>query len=270
MPELWSTLFEFQLLMGLLKKIQQLALRYAHTTFTVTEQLKESLVNRGADPEKITIVLNVPDERTLTLATRPAMISSRQHFTLICHGAIEERYGFDTILLALHRLRSEHIGVHLRILGKGSYLPRLFEQIQELCLDDIVTYLGYVPLNELIAELSAADAGVVAQKSSPYSNLVHTGKMYDYLSFEKPVIASRLRAVEAYFDEESVAYFEPDDPDDLARVIKRMCGNSVWRRQLVRNSQRRYGGYRWQQSKETYVSVSCRLAGENNHETATV
>ena len=49
--------------------------------------------------------------------------------------------------------------------------------------------------------LSSADVGIVAQKASPYSHLVHTNKMVDYWIFGLPVIASRLKAVSATYND---------------------------------------------------------------------
>jgi len=261
MPELWATKFHFGPPIKLLEVVQQLSLRYAHAAFAVTQQLKDTFVARGADPDKITVVLNVPDERLFqAYATEPSP-STNGYFTLICHGAIEERYGHDTMLEAIHSLRSVIPNIRLRILGNGSYLEEFLAQIEMLDLQDHVQYLGFVPLPQLVEELRRADVGIVAQKSSPYSHLVHTGKMYDYLYFNKPVIASRLGAVRAYFDEESLCYFTPGDAEDLARAIRYLYEHPDMREVFARNSRRLYERYRWEQQRAAYIAVSRALAG---------
>lgn len=261
MPELWATKFHFPLLIKLLQVVEQLSLRYTHAAFTVTQQLKDTLVARGADPDKITVVLNVPAERFFREYAAGPAPAIDGNFTLICHGAIEERYGHDTMLEAIHSLRSVIPNIRLRILGKGSYLEELLAQVEALNLGDHVQYLGYVPLPQLVQELRRADVGIVAQKSSPYSHLVHTGKMYDYLYFNKPVIASRLRAVSAYFDEASLCYFAPGDAQDLARAIRYLYENPEAREMFARNSRRLYERYRWEWQGVAYTTVSRRLAG---------
>jgi glycosyltransferase involved in cell wall biosynthesis len=261
MPELWMTKFSFRPLIRLFEAIQQSSLRYAHATFTVTQQLKDSLVARGADADKITVVLNVPSSRFFETHALPASCSPDGHFTLICHGAIEERYGHDTMLEAVHALRSVIPHIRLRILGKGSYVEAFLAKVEELGLQDCVQYLGFVPLPQLVDELRRADVGIVAQKSSPYSHLVHTGKMYDYLYFHKPVIASRLKAVSAYFDEDSLCYFTPGHAQDLARAIRYLYENPEARETFVRNSRRLCERYRWEQQRTAYIAVSKALAG---------
>lgn len=254
MPELWETLYHNWFVVAVLEIVQRLAIGYAHVVFAVTEQQKETFVARGANRDKITVTLNVPDARLWEqFATAPTAADG--HFTLICHGAIEERYGHDTMLQAIERVRTQIPNLRLQVLGSGSYRDQFVTQIKEMGLEALVQYLGYVPLPQMVEALQNADVGIVAQKSSLYSNLVHTGKMYDFLSFGKPVLASRLRAVQAYFDDNALRFFEPGNPESLAEGILDLYQHPDKRRSLVENSQRLYNQYRWDKQKEIYLSA---------------
>ncbi len=266
MPELWMTKFRFAPLIRLLETIQQLALGYAHHSFTVTQQLKDSLVGRGADPTRITVVLNAPEPRFFQMPTPESAAVPDANFVLICHGVIEERYGHDTMLEAIRLLRPSIPGIRLRILGRGSYLQEFLAQIEAWRLNDCVQYLGFVPLSQLVAELCSADVGIVAQKASPYSHLVHTGKMYDYLQVGKPVIASRLNAVRAYFGEESLCFFTPGDAQDLARAIRHLYENPEARERFARNGQALYEQYQWEKQRAGYLSACRALVSPNTVE----
>lgn len=255
MPELWATKFRSPLPSAILRLIARWSVRYAHAVITVTEPLKETLVRYGVDPRKITVVLNAPDPRLFGRAAEPRAAAGDGTFTVICHGAIEERYGHDTLVAALAALRERLPGLRLVITGDGGYRDEFLALVTAHALQDRIRYLGYVPLPDLVEALRQADAGVVAQKASPYSHLVHTGKMYDYLEFGLPVLASRLKAVQAYFDEASLAYFEPGDPDDLARAITELATCPERRQALRENSQRLYRQYQWAHQRDVYASV---------------
>lgn len=254
-PELWATIYGAPYLFSLVSMVEQLSLRYANAVFAVTEQMKQAFVSRGADARKISVILNVTDDRFFEGEVAEKVTPANEHFTLICHGAIEERYGHDTMLQAVDRVRSEIPGVQLRVLGNGSYLDEFLSQIAEMELESHVQYLGFVPLAEMVAELRSAHVGIVAQKSSPYSNLVHTGKMYDYIAFGLPGLISRLKAVEAYFNEDSLYFFEPGNAQSLAEGILDLHQHPDKRRRLVENSQRLYEQYKWDSQKEIYLSV---------------
>jgi glycosyltransferase involved in cell wall biosynthesis len=254
-PELWATKYDAPYLIRLVSIVEQLSLRYAHAIFAVTGQMKQAFVSRGANPDKISVILNVTDRRFFESYVPDKVKSTDEHFTLICHGAIEERYGHDTMLQAVDCVRTQIPHIRLRILGHGSYLDEFLAQVAEMGLEGYVQYLGFVPLAEMVAELSSANVGIVAQKSSPYSNLVHTGKMYDYFNFGLPVLTSRLKAVEAYFNDDSLYFFEPGDAKSLAQAILDLYQHPDKRQKLVENSQRLYNQYRWEKQKEIYLST---------------
>jgi glycosyltransferase involved in cell wall biosynthesis len=255
-PELWQTKNNSRP-PRILRMTEQAALRYADASLTVTQQLKDTYVRRGADPSKISVILNVPETRFLGLdqAFDEPVARNSSHFTLISHGAIEERYGHDTMLEAIALVQSEIPNVRLRILGKGSYVDEFLAQRGRLGLEEYVQFLGFVSRAEMIRELRAADVGIVAQKSSPYSNLVHTNKMYEFIAFGKPVLASRLKSVAAYFDENSLYYFEPGSAESLAQGILDLYRDPSRRKALVENAQELYDPYKWENQKDIYLSV---------------
>jgi len=254
-PELWATKYSAPRLIRMFEVVEQLALRYADAVFAVTEQMRRTFVTRGADADKISVILNAPDSRFFQDYVPAEAKLTNEHFTLICHGAIEARYGHGTMLQAIDRVRSRIPHIRLRILGRGSYLDEFLAQTAAMKLEDYVEYVGWVPLSQMVAELCNADVGIVAQESSPYSNLVHTGKMYDFLNFNLPVLASRLKAVEAYFGDGSLYFFEPGDPESLAEGILDLYEHPDKRRALVEKSQKLYDRYKWERQKENYLSV---------------
>lgn len=226
-PELYETIYETDRLFRFLRAQEQWAIRYAHAAFTVTGELRSRYVERGADASKITVVLNGPDGRHLLDYRDPACLPDKEHFTIVCNGTIEDRYGHDVLLWATRTAVDTNPRIRVRITGSGTAQPRVERMIEELGLSDHVAVLGWIPVEDLVCELQRADAGVIPMKASPYSNLIHTNKMYDYTLFGKPVIASRLRSVDQYFDDGSICFFTPDDPASLAEAMLRLAADSL-------------------------------------------
>jgi glycosyltransferase involved in cell wall biosynthesis len=256
-PELGATLYKSPLMPKILRVVEQLALKYAHMAFTVTQELKEVYVSRGANPDKIHVVLNGPDVRHLgvTNGASASVTPDPAYFTLICHGAIEERYGQDTILKAVKIARGCIPNLRLRLMGAGSYVGEVETLIRELQLEDCVEYLGWVSMSELTEELRRANVGLVAQKSSPYSNLVHTNKMYEYIIFGKPAIITRLKSIQNYFDDTSMYYFEPDNAQSLAEAILDLYQHPAKGQTLVANAKKRYELYNWNKQSEIFLNA---------------
>lgn len=235
-----------------LARIEQAALRYADGAFTVTEELKQRYVARGADPDKILVVLNGPDPRHLARDVGDVRPDPGR-FTAICHGSVEERYGHDTILEAVARARAAVPELRLVVTGTGTAEDRLRELIASMGLTGVVDFRGWVDMDSLVRALHAADVGIVAQKASPYAHLVHTNKMYEYFLLSKPAVLSRLESVRAYVDEDTAAYFEPGDPESLAAVLVELARDRARAARLGAAGRRRYEQLAWDRQREVLL-----------------
>jgi glycosyltransferase involved in cell wall biosynthesis len=262
-PELAETMFGTDRLNRVLILIEQSALRFADHSFTVTDQLKEQYVKRGAAPDGITVVLNGADPASMLAAAPPVPAEGKAEFVIICHGTIEDRYGQDTIIEAARLLRDEIPDLRFVITGRGSTAAQIAQAIADYGLQDMVRFEGWVTREKLADLLRSADVGVVAQKASPYSHLVHTNKMIDYWIFGLPVIASRLRAVSETYDDDVIEYFEPGDAAQLAAAIKRLRDDPDRRAELAENGRIALRSSGWPAQRETYLSVFTTVLGES-------
>jgi glycosyltransferase involved in cell wall biosynthesis len=262
-PELAETILGQSWLIGFLARVEQWAIRFADHTVTVTDQLKQRYVERGAPADKITVVLNCPDPGIFLGSTGllPSSGNAESEFILVCHGTIEDRYGQDTIIDAARILRDEMPGLRVVITGQGSRAGKLTRDIINYGLQDVVRFEGWVSDSRLNEILSSADAGIIAQKASPYSHLVHTNKMTDYWIFGLPVIASRLHAVSELYDDHFIEYFEPGDAADLAAAVRRLRADPGRRAELVRNGRLGQARNGWATQRISYLGMFDSLLG---------
>ena len=239
---------------------EQASIRFATHVITCTEQMKEAFVARGAPAEKIDIVLNSADEELFDVTRHPPAPRMDGRFSLIVHGTVEERYGIDTAIDALALLADEIPGLELQVYGRGSYLDTLVELAEARGVGDRVHFQrDWVPFEDLVDALARADAGVVAMKRDAFRDLTHCNKMYELVTMRRPTLMSRTRSVEAYFDEESFAWFESDDPADLARAIRELVGDPARAERLVDHAARRNEPYRWPHQRARYAAVVQRV-----------
>lgn len=260
-PELAATVLDRKWIINFLARIEQWAIRFADHSVTVTDQLKQRYVERGAAADRITVVLNCADPSILLGNWSPTPIEREPGFVVVCHGTIADRYGQDTIIGAARTLRNEIPGLRIVITGSGSGTRELIRAVASYKLQDVVHFEGWVSQARLNDILHSADVGIVAQKASPYSHLVHTNKMVDYWIFGLPVIASRLDAVSQLYDDRVIEYFEPGNASDLAAAIRRLYVDPARRAELARNgglAQLRNG---WATQRVSYLGVFNSLLG---------
>jgi glycosyltransferase involved in cell wall biosynthesis len=274
MPELFSTMFGKWYkppFISLIKFAEKVSLQYADRVLTVTREMRDNFGARGADLSKITVIVNVPDDRLFRLEhywhmeEKLAAIKKEERrngkFLVLCHGTIEERYGVDVIVRAVARLKEDIPGIEFRFMGTGEYLEEVMDLAKRLQVERHVTYLGFVPFGTMIGEILAADVTVVPMKKNPYSVLVHTNKMYEYIALRRPVVASRLDSVSAYFPGDSLMFFEPGDEEDLAEKLRYAFVHPEEMRRRVEKAAEIYEAYRWEHEKKKYLGVYHDLLG---------
>jgi glycosyltransferase involved in cell wall biosynthesis len=261
-PELAETVFGPGIVSRLLAFIEQRSLAFADHAFTVTEELKQRYIERGARGDRITVVLNGVDAVTRFGDWSAPAEPVKDGFTVICHGTIEDRYGQDTLVEAARLLRDELPDLRVVLAGRGSAADEVLEMIKRYGLEDRIAFEGWVSEERLNDLLYSADVGLVLQKASPYSHLVHTNKLIDYWLFGLPVIASRLDAMSHYYDEDIVEYYEPGDPADLARAIRRLHDDPERRVALAEAGELANDRNGWGVQRVSYLSPFGALAPE--------
>lgn len=258
-PELTETLYGPGRLVRVMEVIEQAVLRFADHAITVTPQLKERYVECGADADRITVVLNCVSPETLLCDLPEAPHRSNDEFVIVSHGTIEERYGQEDIVAAAQLLRDELPNLRVVLTGRGSRVDELVRSIEHRGLQDVVRFEGWVDLPRLNEILLSADAGIVAQRASPYSQLVQTNKMVDYWIIGIPVIASRLRSVAEMYDESVIEYYEPGDPEALADAIRHLYHTPGRREELARNGRLAHEAQGWAVQRTAYLGVYKKL-----------
>ena len=133
--------------------------------------------------------------------------------------------------------------------------------VDEFGLQHEVTFHGYVPMDELVAAIADADAGVVAMKRDAFRDLTHCNKMFDLITMRRPAICSRTKSVIAYFPNDSLKYFDADDDADLARAIEELYENPHQSDDLVECATAQNEPYRWPYQREHYLAVIEELLG---------
>lgn len=268
MPEFFATRFGKPFESAPVRAVaasEQASIHFADHAITCSTPLKEAFVGRGALEEKIDVVLDSADELVFDTRRHPPQPRREGRLTLITHGTIEEHVGIDTTIEAIALLADELPKLELQVYGHGSYVNEL-ERLAEArgVRDRVAIQRDWVPLDELVDALARADAGVVAMKRDAFRDLVLSNKMYEFITMRRPILMSRTRAVEQYFGPKCFAWFEPGDPADLARAIRRLHDDPQWGRELVEHATQGNEAYRWVHHRERYLEIVRRILYEND------
>ena len=226
MPELLVTIFglnENSLGVRLLKFLEKRSVSFADHVLTVNQACKEIFSARSCKPEKIQVLMNVPDERVFKYRScgdyrkrDPA-----KPFVVMFHGSIVERNGLDIAVEALWALRKNVPTAELWIYGATTpFLTSVMDSVGQNGLRDAVRYLGAKSLDEIVTAIQTCDVGVIPNRNNAFTEINTPTRIFEYLSLGKPVISPHAKGITDYFGPDEMIYFKLGDAEDLARQLE--------------------------------------------------
>lgn len=270
MPELMTTIFGLKkesFGVRLISWIEKWSMARADAVLTVNLQCKKIFSGRSCSSEKIGVVMNSPDENIFPFReARPATRMKEDRsgpFVIMYHGSIVERNGLDLAVEALSKVKETVPSAELRVYGPSTpFLESVIENAKPKGLTESVRYLGPRRLEELIREIEDCDVGVIPNHRNSFTEINTPTRIFEYLSLGKPVIAPRTPGIQDYFDEESLLFFEPGNPESLARSIEYAFRQPARLGEIARRGQEVYGEHNWTNERRQLIGIVGNLLGK--------
>jgi glycosyltransferase involved in cell wall biosynthesis len=267
MPEFFSGRFgdDNSLKAKLIRWQEKISCRFADHVITVSEHWRQALIHRGVPEDKCSVLMNVADEHIFHSVDNWSVRSPAQGgFRLIYHGGMWDRYGIDLLVHAIDRLRGVIPGIHLILIGQGDLLAGLHRMVNQKNLHDYVTIAPKRVAEELPAIILSCDLAVVPYRADVFTDSLLPTKLMEYTALGLPAVASRTTAIEAYFSDANVEFFEPDNAEDLACCILRLYQHPEKLAKLARGSRNFTTKYNWSTLSTQYVALVDNLVNREN------
>lgn len=269
MPELCMSIFnlhEGDAMVSFLRFLERRSLAFAHLGITPNLAFKKLFVSRSCSDDHMKIVMNSPQESLFPLHPTPSNLhlnpsphtpdpAPSKPFVVMFHGSLVHRHGLDLAVHALHRLSPHLPHIELRIFGAPTpYLDEVLQLAQTLKLETRVHYGGEKPLDAIAQAIRLADVGLIPNRRLPFTELNFPTRIFEYLALAKPVIAPSTRGIQDYFDPSQIFYFQPDDIDDLARVIRFVHDRPESVPPVVHAGQEIYRQHLWSTERDQFLA----------------
>jgi glycosyltransferase involved in cell wall biosynthesis len=194
-----------RLVKGVVSFITRYNLRHARSVITVTNEFSQFLDGLGV--KDITVIPNGVDTRVLRpVPMEEAKRSLGLKGTVLGYvGSLEHWVDLETVVQALPRL-----DVTLLVVGPGlftDYGSLIKKMAEELGVADRIVFTGAVKYSELSRYISAMDIGLNPLKMMKKNEYTVGGKVFNYLSCGRPVLSSRMVALERLLGND-IAYYD--------------------------------------------------------------
>src|SRR5699024_10195575 len=175
------------------------AAKGATRVFAITEALREEMIRRGVDADKIRVVPNGVDTSRFTPIPRDEELASELGVagkTVIGYvGSVLDYEGIELILAAAAVLDRTREDFHVLIVGDGAELERFQNHVEENSLDHVVTFTGRVPHEDVERYYSLVDITPFPRLPLPVCEMVSPLKPFEAMAMGKAVIASDVAAL---------------------------------------------------------------------------
>ncbi|MDZ8106301.1 MAG: glycosyltransferase [Nostoc sp. DedQUE12a] len=212
-------------------KITKLALKEADRIISVSNYTRQRLLaETDIDPQKIVVLPNTFDAKEFQIKPKPTYLLKRYNLredqpvilTVTRLGRMAKYKGYDQIIHALVKVRSQIPDVRFILAGKGDDLPRIKALVNSLNLEDSITIAGFVPDEELCAHYNLCDVFAMPSKGEGF------GIVYlEALACGKPVMAGNQDgSVDPLAQGKLGCLVDPDNVEEIAEnLIQILQGN---------------------------------------------
>jgi len=189
----------------------------------VNRGMQERIERQGVKDKQFVVVPNSPQIAEVLSSQQdlPELEAKyKDKFVVFYFGGLDSRRGLDTLIDAVPLLRRTIGNLRIVIVGQGSYRADLEEKIRKLQVASLVTFEGWHPVRHLRAFLQYAAVGVIPHLKSPQTDNSSPNKLFLYMLFKTPIVASNCRSIQEIIEENKCGLiFKSGDSNDLARRI---------------------------------------------------
>jgi glycosyltransferase involved in cell wall biosynthesis len=267
-PELFEAKFGRRgVLYRLVCFFERLTFRCASVSIATNESYRDLAIKRGGiSPERVFIVRSCLDLRKIRRRSPTIALKRGKAHLVVYLGIMESQDGIDLLLQSIESLvhRHQRQDAFFVLIGSGTESGRLRALASDMGLDDILTFTGRIPDEELELYLSTADVAVAPDPATPMNDMSTMNKILHYMSYGLPIVQYDLTEGRRSAGNAAL-YARPNDPEDFATQIAQLLDSESLRKELGECGRRRIEEkLNWEMEKEELLRAY-HTALQSNH-----
>jgi glycosyltransferase involved in cell wall biosynthesis len=254
-PELFANKFDARpgnLYIALLKFIEKASAAFVDYVIVSNHLWYEKLLSRSVPKEKCSVFLNHVDPG---LFYRRARTRTDDKIIVIFPGSFQWHQGLDIAIEAFALMQKRVANCEFHIYGGGDEKTELIALTEKLGLNGKVKIFDSAPLETIADLISNADLGVVPKRADSFGNEAYSTKIMEFMSQGVPVVVSRTKIDNFYFDNSVVRFFTSGDVKALAEGMCEVIENAALREKLIAGGYRYVDLHSWDRRKHEYLNL---------------
>ena len=223
---------------NLMVKMETEAAKGADIVFTLTEALKEEMIDRGVSAHKIHLLPNgvvsdrfKPLDKNTTLAKN---LDLENKIVIGFIGSFVQYEGLNYLVDAVKLLVDRGIvNIGVLMVGDGAVWEETKEHVERIGLSDYFVFTGRVPHEDVEQYYSLVDIAPFPRKGLPVCEMVSPLKPFEAMAMEKAVLSSNVSALAEIVKEgHNGLLFEKDNVQDFSDKLELLIDDEKLRKTL--------------------------------------
>ena len=226
----------------LMANLEAEAAKGADVVLTLTEALKDEMISRGVDANKIEILPNGVTSNRFQPLSRDIELEQdlelKDKVVIGYIGSVVAYEGLEYLVDAVEVLINKGItNIAVLIVGDGAVLENIKSRVDIKELNSYFIFTGRVPHEEVEKYYSLVDITPFPRKGQPVCEMVSPLKPFEAMAMEKAVISSNVAALEEIVkDGYNGILFQKDSVEDLADKLEILINDKELRVKLGKQS----------------------------------
>ncbi|MFK8053050.1 MAG: TIGR04063 family PEP-CTERM/XrtA system glycosyltransferase [Woeseiaceae bacterium] len=262
-----GTTTEGSLRYKLSRRLETWVVKKAPAVAVICEGLREELLRRGVDGDKIFVMPNALPDAMFDRPDQDQIRAIRERYQLLdkkiigFFGSFFEWEGVDQLVEVIERVVSQVPEAHLLFAGGGRQEDALKAMVAKLGVDAHVTFAGRIPHTEVPAFYGAADVMAFPRIPHRLTNMVTPLKPLEAMAQGAVVVASDVGGHrELIRDGATGRLFKADSRDGLCDTLVTALTQDAENRELISAAEQYVRTERrWSVISEQYIPVYERL-----------
>jgi glycosyltransferase involved in cell wall biosynthesis len=241
--------------------IERVSIAFANHAIVANHLWCQRVAQRCGYPQKCSPIRNYPARRLFHPSLRTRVNGK---FLITYPGSLNWHQGVDVAIRGFAKVKDKMPDAEFHIYGEGPSKQALIKLADELGVSDRVIFHSLLPTEEIVRVMANTDLAIEPKRAgSEFGNEALSMKIFEFMAVGVPLVVSRTRIHQYYYEDCLVKYYEHDDENELAAGILFIRENPSARQQQIAKALNYVNSHNWDVEKNKYLGIVDSLASRN-------
>lgn len=210
---------------------ETVTMRNVDRLVVMNQAVRQIAVERGVQERHVAVAPNAVDVRRFT----PQTVNTSEINTIGYLGSFVDYEGLDLLIDTVKIFKKMQTPIRVLMVGDGGEFANIRRRVRKEGLDQLVELTGRVPHEDVLHMYRRMDILVYPRRSTNATEAITPLKPFEALALEKPIVVSSVKPLrEIVGNDERGLVFQADDPNDMAKAIRRLIADPTLKLKLGR------------------------------------